>query len=115
MQRIDIEPMGAPRPRVTRHGAFNDEKYTNWKRAVRLLYRGTLPDRVAVTFFVPMPKSWTKKKKAAMLHQPHQQKPDIDNLAKGFLDALRADDERVHFLQASKVWANEGSIKILEL
>jgi len=64
-----------------------------------------------LTFGLPMPKSWTKKKKAQMLGKPHTQKPDIDNLLKALLDAVYADDSCVHTLSGvKKVWTDTGFI-----
>ena len=44
----------------------------------------------------------------------HNQKPDIDNLIKAVLDALMAEDCRVHTVFARKFWAEEGGIVILD-
>lgn len=75
-----------------------------------------LPDAGAQFFFMlPMPKSWSAKKRKAMLLQPHQQKPDIDNLIKAVLDALCEDDCTVWQIgQATKVWGDIGKIIISE-
>jgi Holliday junction resolvase RusA-like endonuclease len=47
-----------------------------------------------------------------MLGQPHQQRPDIDNLAKGVMDALASEDSYIYELHATKVWGEEGKIEI---
>lgn len=96
----------AKRPSVLRYRAFADE--------CRLLIHTSL-DRKAITFFIPMPKSWSKKKKAAMVGQPHRQRPDIDNYAKAVLDALYEDDSGVAEIHLKKVWAVDGAIDIREL
>lgn len=93
------------RPAVLRYRAFADE--------IRL----RLPldyemNHASITFTLPMPKSWSKKKKDALRGQPHQQKPDIDNLAKALLDALYGDDSHIHTLSLHKRWGDEGSILI---
>jgi Holliday junction resolvase RusA-like endonuclease len=44
--------------------------------------------------------------------RPHQSKPDIDNLLKGFMDALLEDDARIWEVKASKLWGVNGSIKV---
>jgi len=62
-----------------------------------------------------MPKSWSKKKKAEMINKPHKQKPDIDNLLKGLMDALLEEDSHVHTVFARKIWAEEGSIVFCSL
>lgn len=63
-------------------------------------------------FHLPMPKSWSKKKKAQMNGQPHQQKPDKDNLEKALLDALCADDSYIYDGRVSKYWSDAGYIQI---
>ena len=65
-----------------------------------------------LVFFIPMPVSWSKKKKQEMLGMPHQQTPDIDNLLKAFMDALCTQDNFVHTVKAKKIWATEGRIQI---
>lgn len=115
MRRIyDITPLGKPRMTrkdrwakrepVIRYRAFCDE--------CRL--RGVqLPEAGAhVTFVLPMPPSWSQKKRAAMNGQPHQQKPDSDNLAKSLLDALFGDDAHVWDLRVTKRWGEHGQIII---
>ena len=67
-----------------------------------------------VVFYMPMPKSWSKKKKREMELRPHEQKPDLDNLLKALLDAQYGDDSHVSSIAAMKVWATEGAIKITQ-
>ena len=109
-----IEPMGKPRmtqadkwkvrPEVARYRAFKDECR---------LRNVCLPEAGAtVTFTLPMPQSWSKKKRLAMDGQPHQQKPDVDNLAKALLDAVFPDDSCVWDIRCRKVWGNVGTIMI---
>lgn len=45
-------------------------------------------DAFFMWYFMPMPKSWTKKKKAAMAYKLHKNKKDCDNIGKGIFDAL---------------------------
>lgn len=68
----------------------------------------------SVTFLLPMPRSWSARKRAAMHEQPHQQKPDVDNLAKAALDALLPDgDERVWAIgRLTKKWSETPGIWI---
>ena len=66
----------------------------------------------SITFHIPMPKSWSKKKKAGMDQTPHQQKPDLDNLLKALLDAVLPEDCTVWSVATHKVWAYEGAIEI---
>lgn len=110
---VKIEPMGKPRqtqsdrwkqrPAVMKYRAFCDE--------LRLKLPGyELPAELCIDFFLPMPKSWSKKEKAAKIGQPHDSKPDIDNLAKAFMDAFKTEDKHVYKLTAAKYWSHNGAI-----
>lgn len=111
-----ITPMGKPRmtrsdkwkqrPEVLRYRAFKDEVRLN---------KVSLPESgYHITFVIPMPQSWSKKKKAEMNGKPHQQKPDKDNLEKALLDAIFEDDCRIWDGRVSKVWGETGKIIIKE-
>jgi Holliday junction resolvase RusA-like endonuclease len=92
------------RPAVIRYRAFADE--------LRLKYPHEMPLNVHLTFHMPMPKSWSKRKRAEMVGKPHQQKPDLDNLQKAVWDALLEEDSIVWRCVAEKYWGVEGSIEI---
>ncbi len=64
----------AKRPAVMRYRAFCDDV----RAAGVMLY----PCGLHITFIVPMPKSWSERKKCEMDGQPHQQRPDVDNYGK---------------------------------
>lgn len=72
-----------------------------------------VPAELNVVFYAKMPDSWSEKKKAEMSGRPHQQKPDIDNLVKAFLDALCEDDSYVYKVTAEKYWAEQGKIVVI--
>ena len=61
---------------------------------------------------MPMPKSWSGKKQKEMDRQPHQQKPDLDNLLKGLGDAVYDDDSGIHQIEARKIWGKQGMLII---
>lgn len=67
----------------------------------------------SIAFYLPMPASWSKRKRAALDGQPHQQKPDCDNLLKAVMDALLEDDSVVWSIAGiEKRWAQEGRIVV---
>lgn len=117
MKTFNIALMGAPR--MTRADAWRD-------RPAVLRYRGIvndirkealesgykLPDAFNVIIYMPMPKSWSGKKKEQMVLEPHQSKPDIDNLLKTVLDALKSDDQTVYDVRVTKVWGYLGHFTI---
>ena len=89
------------------------EKYRAFADELRLkcnLYGVKLVDRLQCEFYIKMPESWSKKKKLKMRGEPHQSKPDIDNICKAVMDSLLKDDSVIYRIQASKYWGNDGSI-----
>jgi Holliday junction resolvase RusA-like endonuclease len=75
----------------------------------------TLKEKVKVKFVLPMPESWSGKKKERTDGQPHQSKPDLDNMLKFIMDALLPNgDQLVHTIEASKVWGYQGKIIFYE-
>lgn len=67
-----------------------------------------------ITFYIPVPKSWTKIKKSKHHLQLHQSQPDIDNLAKSFFDSLLSEDKHIADIRITKRWINQdkGYIEI---
>lgn len=108
-----IIPVG--KPRMTQRDRWKKRpcvlRYHQFKDQCRL-HNVTLGDSVSVRFYIPMPDSWSKKKKREMLNQPHQQKADIDNLLKALLDACLADDSSVYAITATKHWDVEGGFEL---
>jgi len=47
-----------------------------------------------------------------MFFKPHQQKPDIDNLLKGWMDALYRNDQIIWKVQVEKRWHKVGNIQV---
>ena len=87
------------------------EKYNEYK--VCLLTeakkkRFTLPPQgLGVAFFMPCPKTWSKKKKKRYHGTLHQSKPDLKNLLTSFEDALFSEDKYVaHYSDLRKVWVD---------
>lgn len=89
-------------------------RYWDYKDSLNLLVRGSLDARFLVVFHIAMPASWSLKKKGEYDGKPHQEKPDIDNYLKAFLDALCSDDSYVYDVQAKKFWSQEGFIELEE-
>ena len=105
---IPIIPMGAPRmtqrdrwkkrPVVIRYHAFKD--------ALRLGCAGH-PERpldVSWRAYLPIPKSYSKRKREALMGQPHRMKPDRDNIDKAILDALFSEDAGIAEGHIAKFW-----------
>lgn len=65
---------------------------------------------IDVVFLIPMPDSWSEKKKNQMNRMPCKVKPDTDNLVKAIKDTLKVNDADVWWEKAEKRWAFKGSI-----
>jgi Holliday junction resolvase RusA-like endonuclease len=116
--KIDIIPV--PKPRMTRSDAWKKrdcvQKYWEFKDRLRELYGDReLPETIRLIFIIPMPSSWSEKKKALYDGTPQQTKPDIDNLTKSVFDCLAAQDSYIWRVDAAKYWGREGSISIRNL
>lgn len=114
--RCAIDPVGKPRQTqsdkwkergpVVRYRAFADALRA-WAASVGF----AMPDSGChILFAIPMPRTWSAKEREATDGQPHQQRPDVDNLGKAVLDALRPDDCRVWQVSVEKRWARSGAI-----
>jgi len=93
------------RPVVLRYYASKDEL---------ILKAGgfQLGNSYKITFGVPFPDSYSKKKRESLLGMPHQQKCDLDNYLKAFQDSLLKADQTVYQIHARKIWAEEGFIEV---
>ena len=118
MTIIAIDPVS--KPRMTQRDRWGGrpcvDKYYAFKDELSLLWGDQeIPQPCHLIFHLPMPNSWSKKKKALMNGTPHQQKPDIDNLIKSFLDSLLTSDAHIYDIRASKFWGDKRSIEIRDL
>jgi len=108
-------PIPLQRARVS-HNRFYDPQYKvkeNMRWYVTREY-GVLkpieePIFLELTFHMPIPKSWSKKKQAKFLNQPHAVKADLSNLIKFyedcFLDIIWRDDSLIWKLNAQKIYS----------
>jgi Holliday junction resolvase RusA-like endonuclease len=116
IQVVAIDPTPAPRqsrrdrwrpsPSVARYRAYRDE--------IALTIRELPADFFHVVFLLPMPRSWSDRKKSELAGWPHTGTPDKDNLEKGLIDAVyrNRDDSHVWNTASTKLWAYQGAIVI---
>ena len=114
-------PVGKGRPRMTVRGghprAYTPEKTARYENLIRTAFVDEYPDAVPldvpVKVFIgaefPIPKSWSKKKKASATYVT--KKPDIDNIIKSVFDGLNGvawtDDALVTDIEAGKRYTEE--------
>jgi Holliday junction resolvase RusA-like endonuclease len=116
---IHGEPMGKPRmtqrdkwakrPVVLRYRAFADHA-----RASAPIDLPPFPESVSWTAYLPLPDSWSQKKKGAHAGRLHQSKPDRDNIDKAILDALWESDSCIAHGVVEKRW-DDGKGPRIEL
>ena len=116
IKKYNILPVAKPRmvmsDRYRRRAPV--QKYWNYKAHCKLLDL-EIPDRpLKVCFILPMPKSWSKKKKKLMRYTKHKQVPDLDNLIKGLGDILD-DDAFIDEWTCAKFWGDYACMVIEEL
>jgi len=108
------KPIALKRPRHTRSGITYDPQKDEKARDAILLrrQRGTAPQiedspiDVSLTFYMPIPKSYPKKKLKEL--NVHTKRPDLDNLIKYILDVAQGvlfkDDSKICSIYAEKVY-----------
>lgn len=120
------KPQGKGRPRFTRQGhAYTPPSTREYERTVAAAWQAAgavrFPDDTpiycAIYAAFPIPKSYSKKKRAAMSGALHMNKPDSDNVVKAVLDALNgcafADDSAVSCVYAEKFWTTgDGEVVV---
>ncbi len=127
--KVEGIPVAKGRPRFRRYGKFVGT-YTPAKTLAaekKLLsnvnkYKPSTPIsepiHLDITFFMPIPKS-TSKRKAELLckeQKPHIKRPDLDNLVKLVKDALNGifwnDDSQIFSMNVSKKYSDCPSTEI---
>lgn len=109
------KPFAKQRARATRQGrVYTPAATVSFERTVGQIAALHFPDPITGPVSVEIiatfetPASWSAKKRAATIHRPHTQRPDLDNCQKAILDGLNriafADDGQVAQITARKVW-----------
>lgn len=116
MKEYIITPV--PKPRMTKSDKWKKRpavmRYWKFKDEVKLAKVKLPKAGCQVIFFMPMPASWPEHKKLVYELRAHQQKPDVDNLLKGLMDAVYGDDSGVWDIHVTKLWGMVGKILIRE-
>lgn len=72
-------------------------------------------DVFEAVFFVPMPSTWSDKKRKRMVGLPCKTRPDADNYIKAFLDCTMKEDGTVYrFKDVIKIYSYTGCILIYQ-
>ena len=127
---FDVIPMGAPRLTQSDRWKTNPNhpdplkrqrkvvtQYWAFKTLLKLQanqLQFELGNVLDALYLIPMPNSWSNKKKERMNGLPCEVKPDTDNITKGLKDTLRKNDSDIWYEKAEKRWAYHGSIIIFQ-
>jgi len=110
-QRFVIPGVPMGKPRMTRRDKWAKRgcvlRYRDWADEARRAAPANLmadPVRVDWVAYLPIPKSWSKKRRAVAAGQVCRSKPDRDNLDKALLDALWPQDAGVAVGMMVKRW-----------
>jgi Holliday junction resolvase RusA-like endonuclease len=129
--QVEGDPKGKGRPRFSRVGSFTkvytDKQTLTYEALIATFAKqamgGTEPLKTPVSVFLyvrlPIPQSYSKKRREACLNGSELpcKKPDIDNIAKTFLDAMNGvifvDDIQVIDLHVKKLYAAEAGVDVM--
>jgi Holliday junction resolvase RusA-like endonuclease len=125
------EPIGKGRPRFAKRGNFvstyTPQKTKTYEDEIRMMAKAAMgasepletPVTVAIYIRVGIPASYSKQKRKdalANIERPTK-KPDIDNIAKCFLDGMNGivylDDKQVVSLHITKVYAETPAVEVM--
>ena len=121
MITFPIAPVVASRARVTRWSTYFPKKYTQFKKEFAELlqeYKATSTTDliyVKLDFYVQLPKTMSKKKKAEKEGKHCDNNADLDNYVKATLDSLEGkyydNDKQIVMIRARKYWSDSGRIE----
>ena len=125
---IPISPVPKGRPRLGRFGTYTPQKTKKFEDDVKLFTKTIMANQdpletaleVFLYFRLPIPRSHSKKRTEACLsglERPTARNGDLDNLAKGVLDAFNGiiykDDCQIVEMHLTKVYAEQPGIDVL--
>lgn len=125
---VDGTPRGKGRPRLTTRGgfprAYTDEKTRAYEQEIALAAKQAgakpleCPCSVAVTAVLPIPQSWSKKRREEALRGllVPTVKPDADNILKSLLDGGNGiawkDDAQVYWASVKKIYGSHPRLDV---
>lgn len=131
MYTVYGEPVGKGRPRFARRGNFvstyTPQKTKSYEDEIRMMAKAAMgasepletPITVAIYIRVGIPTSFSKQKRKDAISgiiRPTK-KPDLDNVAKCFLDSMNEivylDDKQVVNLHVTKVYAETPAVEVM--
>lgn len=119
------DPVAKGRPRFRNTGKFvqtyTPKKTRDYEAKIKRMVSEQISEpftgalELRAIFYMPIPQSWSKRKKAEALGSYHTSKPDLDNLAKvcdGFNEVLWLDDSQIAKTQFVKKYGETPGIAL---
>jgi len=119
---VNITPVPASRPRVTRYGVYYGKNHTQYVKDVTKQGFKCTPDKpktaltglvsVNTVYCLPLPKSMSRKRRLEKDGQFCEKHVDLDNLTKLVWDCILVDggiiedDSQIVEMSAKKIWTN---------
>ena len=123
---VEGDPVGKQRPRFSRGRTYTPKKTVDYENQIADKAREAMgssePLETPIAIFIwinhAIPASYSKKRKEACLNGLEwPKKPDLDNVAKVYLDAMNGivykDDMQVIKLRVSKRYDTKASVHVL--
>lgn len=125
---IDIEPVAKGRPRFAMGGkfprAYTPEKTKNYETQIGYICKTIIKNPIkdiplflSAKFYMPIPKSLSKKKREELVGKWHTSKPDTDNLLKAICDGMNGivwqDDSQVAKIESYKQYSLKPRVDII--
>ena len=123
---VEGDPVGKQRPRFSRGRTYTPKKTVDYENLIASKANQAMgssePLQTPVAIFIwishAIPASYSKKRKEACLNGLEwPKKPDLDNVAKVFLDAMNGivykDDVQVVKLRVSKRYDTDSGVDVL--
>lgn len=123
------EPVAKGRPKFRRIGnyvtTYTPTKTKNNETKIGYIAKSAgikpipkdIPVIIRLMFYMPIPKSLSKKKQIELDDKFHLKKPDVDNLSKLCLDSLNGiawdDDSQIIHLEATKKYSSDPRTEII--
>ena len=129
--QVEGDPKGKGRPRFSRVGSFTkvytDKQTLSYEAMIAFFAKQAmgvtdlLETPVSVFLYVrlPVPQSYSKKRREVCLGGTEKpcKKPDIDNIAKTYLDAMNGvifvDDTQVVDLHVKKLYSDKAGVDVM--
>lgn len=114
-----VTPWSAPKRKGSVYYNPKHAEKVYMQDCIRDQYDGPLLEcgiRAFFEFHIMMPKTWSPKKRATMIGELHEEKPDATNCQKLAEDCLQGivikDDKKISWIGSVKFWAEHSSTVI---